>query len=185
MSSSITPLVRLVIFVPFPRRADNEKQSDVQQIIAAIDAQCNPQAYTTVIADSRIDELVVVYSGEQANQIRQGDIVLVNAHGGDDDFYDLTDNSGGSQNMQGVLDMLVDLGAANASEAIFYCCFSSQPDHIARCYKAAYPDQSVWGTPEACKGNAFFKAIGGRGSVKTLKFTAAVWREHKGLEECT
>jgi hypothetical protein len=183
-------MARLVIFIPFPREGQNRmgSKSDLQRIVHNLENPLNPGTAVpldTKVGDISISELIVVYAGEEAAQVRAGDVLLVNAHGGDGNYYDLTDNNGNTDSADGVLNRLVTLGAANAVEAIFYCCFSSKPKHIARLYKTTYSSQAVYGSSVACAGAEFFKVRGGRPkSGLAMRIVEAVWINHDGLQRC-
>lgn len=163
-------------------------KSDVQRIVDNLDNPLHPGTgvpVKTKVGDIDIIEIIVVYAGEEAGQVTPGDVLLVNAHGGDGRYYGLTDNNGNDDSKAGVLNRLMTLGAANAAEAIFYCCFSSKPNHIAREYKTTYPTQIVYGSSVACAGAEFFQVRGGRPkSGLAMRIVKAVWINHEGLELC-
>lgn len=160
----------LVIYVPFARTTD----SDLKTILTPLISGPPPQALA-ITDRSGFDNVQVVFQGEENGQVAQGDTLVVNAHGGDGNYLDLDDNSGGTIQPANLWNPMTALGAAQAVSVIFYCCFSAEQGHVARLYKANNPNQNVYGSAVACTGPDFFTSRGGRNN-RPITIHSAVWQ---------
>lgn len=144
-------MARLIVYVPFTRGA-----------VAAGDLRTNAAELAGAplagfaIRGTPITAIVTVFLGEEAlpgNQVAAGDIFLLHAHGGPDDFTDLVDNRGEQIDLDTLLANMATLTVANAAAAYFFACFSAQPDHIADVWRGMVPPaQLVFGSGEVVEG---------------------------------
>jgi hypothetical protein len=167
----------LYIYVPFPRAT----KSDIKSILEPLGADADTPQLKAV--NGLINAVTVIFWGEEHNiRVQSGDTLLVNAHGGDGNYTNLCDNSGGEIAVAQLMQRLTAIGAPAAKEVIFYCCYSAQANHIAKLYKASHANQTVYGSPTACAGSDLYSNHSGGRQGRALTFQSPVWQTHSGLE---
>jgi len=157
-------MATLHVYVPFPRVAkkppDKGRRSDLREDSAQL-AQCFvPQK----ISGIDVDACSVFFAEERGDKaVKQGDILVVFAHGGDfygedhekhpgEDYLKLTDNQGSKIKIPDLIGHLQALHAGNAAYVVFAACFSALPGHIAPAWAAVNGDQPVYGCMTALQG---------------------------------
>lgn len=73
-----------------------------------------------------------------------GDYVIVFAHGGWNST-NLTNNKNGVTSLNDTMAKLAEIRAERAARILFMCCFSGLDGHIASVWKAANPNQHIYG----------------------------------------
>ncbi len=175
-------MAKLVIFIPFPRKEGGDLK-DIVSELEKTEAPGVPQFFRSNCGVIPIDSIQIVYSDEIAAQVGKGDVLLVNAHGGSSDTklsVKISPKIWQHVELTDLWNMLDKIGAPNASEVIFYCCFSSMNNHAAPAFRKRSKVPAVFGSPVECSGIGFFKL--GRGSAKSTVERAA-WVDHEGLEK--
>ena len=136
----------LIIYIPFARDGagrDGDIQRNARELEAVQGLTINNQA---------IQNIILVFRGEEDGQVENGDFVLVHGHGGNGNFTDVVDNLGGSITLANLLVELNNIDAQNAAAIFFFICFSSQQGHVADVFNAIFANISVFGTGDYAQG---------------------------------
>lgn len=139
---------RLVIYVPFTRNVQGipgDLRTNANDLVQQANVPC-------VVNTIQINTVISIFAGEeQPNSIQNGDILVVNAHGGQNGTG-MSDNLGQNITMNAVITNLHGMAAANAGQAFFCVCYSAARNHIARVWKAAHRRMVVRGAVGVVQG---------------------------------
>lgn len=114
-----------------------------------------------------INGMTVIYRDEEACQVGAGDVLIVFAHGADDNPT-LADNAGHEVTREQMMDLLGQVDAEFASAVYFFACYSALPHHIAPTFKTYYNGIRVFGSDEPAQGALV-------ATTRTGRITRAVW----------
>lgn len=170
-------MANLVCYIPFPRIGRIIAQgclrtegNELVQYAQAQNAQIPPTRNGVPLT-----QLNLVYLNEETpqNRLGVGDVLVVFAHGGDNDT-ELSDNAGNDIEQNDLLQRLVLLNAAVASEIYFFACFSALPEHIGPTFKSLNGNIRVYGKNDTAEG--------GLAKYTRTGFRTAVWKEKQLVE---
>ncbi len=161
----------LIIYIPFPQGGagtDGDIQTNARLLGAVTPANLT-------INGQPMNEIVVVYRGQEQDQVQQDDYVLVHGHGGSGRNYAVADNHGATISRGDLRAALVRLGAERAAAIYFFICFSSETNHIANVWRQEHPNQDVYGSDVEAEGGLFRSTRSG--AIRNSVFTSGQLRQ--------
>ncbi len=142
---------RLNMYLPF---ALASCAPDLQ--VNATDVESLPIAGYDVYG-TQITEGALVHYGGSEEFVRDGDVLIVHAHGfapkPDVDCTPLSNGLGGELDLKQAISTIEAIGGKNAAHILFVVCFSAFENRIAWEWKKKYPSQNVYGSQKPVGGS--------------------------------